>query len=203
MICVLFQRFRCCDLSLIRNDLFGSKEDWRPNLRKPQSLSIPEFLFPKLFIRDFPMGGSVLKVVMGLAVERAMGEWRRVFQLFELKVVWKNCGHTYLPHDSWKSFKQLVSLAIPNQLGSFIHPLSTMLWLLLLMLLLMLLLSTLVWCLPFGLLPWPPTALSGHSQVSEPAPQKDPTQLDSDTMISYTELYAYIKVYHSFHQGNI
>ena len=100
MICVLFQRFRCCDLSLIRNDLFGSKEDWRPNRRKPQSLSIPEFLFPKLFIRDFPMGGSVLKVVMGLAVERAMGEWRRVFQLFELKVVWKNCGHRYLPHDS-------------------------------------------------------------------------------------------------------
>ena len=46
------------------------------------------------------MGGSVLKVVMGLAVERAMGEWRRVFQLFELKVVWKNCSHRYLQHDS-------------------------------------------------------------------------------------------------------
>ena len=65
---VPFWRFGCTDLSLIRNDLFGSKEDWRPNRRKPQSLSIPEFLFSKLFIRDFPMGGSVLKVVMGLAV---------------------------------------------------------------------------------------------------------------------------------------
>ena len=66
---VPFWRFGCTDLSLIRNDLFGSKEDWRPNRRKPQSLSIPEFLFSKLFIRDFPMGGSVLKVVMGLAVD--------------------------------------------------------------------------------------------------------------------------------------
>ena len=70
MIFVLFWRLGCCNLSLIRNDLFGSKEDWRPKRRKPQSLSIPEFLFLKLFIRDFPMGGSVLKVVMGLAIRR-------------------------------------------------------------------------------------------------------------------------------------
>ena len=70
MIFVLFWRLGCCNLSLIRNDLFGSKEDWRPSRRKPQSLSIPEFLFLKLFIPDFPMGGSVLKVVMGLAIRR-------------------------------------------------------------------------------------------------------------------------------------